>query len=73
MSGMMGLAWLPALLGVLLIVGGVVLMARMLGPGPDQRPASIANIVLTALAIVGGVALVAALAMGTMHFGLRCC
>ncbi len=73
MSGMMGLAWLPALLAVALIVGGVVLVARMLGPGSDQPSASIGNIILTALAIVGGIALVAALAMGTVHFGLRCC
>jgi hypothetical protein len=72
MAGTMGLAWLPALLAVALIVGGVVLVTRMLAPGPEGRM-SIGNLVLTALAIVGGVALVAALAMGTMHLGLRCC
>jgi len=72
LSGTMGLAWLPALLAVALIVAGVVLVARMLAPGPEGR-ASIGNLILTALAIVGGVSLVAALALGTMHLGLRCC
>jgi bacteriorhodopsin len=73
MGGTMGLAWLPALLAVALIVAGVVLAARMFAPGAPQQSASIGHIIVTALAIIGGVALVVALAMGTMHLGMRCC
>jgi len=62
LSGTFGLAWLPALLGVALIVGGVIVAARMLAPGPEGR-ISIGNLVLTVLAILGGVSLVAALAL----------
>jgi hypothetical protein len=72
LGGMLGLAWLPAVLGVALIVAGVILAARMLAPGPEGRT-RVGNIILTALAIIGGVSLVAALALGTMHLGLRCC
>jgi hypothetical protein len=70
MGGMLGLAWLPALIAVALIVAGVVLVARMLAP---EGKTSVGSLILTALAIVGGVSLVAALALGTMHLGLRCC
>src|SRR6185295_18336268 len=72
LGGMLGLAWLPAVLGVALVVAGVILAARMLAPGTEGRT-RVGNIILTALAILGGVSLVAALALGTMHLGLRCC
>lgn len=72
MGGTLGLAWLPAVLGVALIVAGVILAARTLAPGPEGR-SKVGNLILTALAIIGGVSLVAALALGTMHLGLRCC
>ena len=73
MSGMMGFGWLPMLIGVALVIGGVVLAVRLLTPSGPQGARGISNIVLTALAVIGGVALVAVLAMGTMHFGMRCC
>jgi len=73
MGGMMGFGWLPMLIGVVLVVGGVVLAVRLLMPTGPQGAGGIGSIVLTVLAVIGGVALVAVLAMGTMHFGMRCC
>jgi hypothetical protein len=73
MGGMMGFGWLPMLIGVALVVGGVVLVVRLLTPNGPQAAGGVGNIILTVLAVIGGVALVAALAMGTMHFGMRCC
>ena len=73
MSGMMSFGWLPMLIGVVLVVGAVVLMVRLLTPSGPSASGGIGNIILTVLAVIGGVALVAVLAMGTMHFGMRCC
>jgi hypothetical protein len=72
MSGMMGFAWLPTLLALALIIGGVVLVVKLLVPAP-QDGQGIGNVILGVLAVIGGIALVAVLAMGTMHFGMRCC
>ncbi len=73
MSGVMGFGWLPMLIGVALVVGAVILVVRLLTPSGPQATGGVGNIVLTVLAVIGGVALVAVLAMGTMHFGMRCC
>ena len=73
MGGVMGFGWLPMLIGLALIIGGIVLLVRMLTPSGSQAASGTSNIVLTVLAVIGGVALVAVLAMGTMHFGMRCC
>ena len=73
MGGVMGFGWLPMLLGSVLVVGAVVLVVRLLTPSGPSASGGIGNIILTALAVIGGVALVAVLAMGTMHFGMRCC
>jgi hypothetical protein len=73
MGGMMGFGWLPMLIGVALVVGAVVLVVRLVTPSGPQAAGGIGKIVLTVLAVIGGVALVAVLAMGTMHFGMRCC
>ena len=73
MGGVMGFAWLPMLIGVVLVVGAVVLVVRLLTSSGPQASGGTGNIVLTVLAVIGGVALVAVLAMGTMHFGMRCC
>ena len=73
MGGVMGFGWLPMLIGVALVVGGVVLVVRLLMPSGPQAAGGISNVILAVLAVIGGVALVAVLAMGTMHFGMRCC
>jgi hypothetical protein len=72
MGGVMGLAWVLVVIALALLIGGIVsaLRPRELGatPGPGASHA-----ILTVLAILGGIALVAVLAMGSTHFGLRCC
>ncbi len=73
MAGVMGFGWLPMLVGLALIIGGIVLVVRLLTPSGSQAAGGASNIVLAVLAVIGGVALVAVLAMGTMHFGMRCC
>jgi hypothetical protein len=73
MGGVMGVAWLPMLVAIVLLIGGIVLVVRLLVSGEGQSARGGGNIVLTVLAVIGGVALVAVLAMGTMHFGMRCC
>jgi hypothetical protein len=72
MSGVMGFGWLPALLALVLVIGGLVMVAHLLRPAA-QEGLGLGNLVLGILAVVGGIALVAILAMGTMHFGMRCC
>jgi len=72
MDSMM-VGWLPMLIGVALVVAGVVLVVRLLTPSGAQPAGGVTNIILTVLAVIGGIALVAVLAMGTMHFGMRCC
>src|SRR2546427_10105772 len=73
MGGMMGFGWLPMLIGVVLVVGAVALMVRLLTPSGPSASGGIGNIILTVLAVIGGVALVAVLARGTLHFGMRGC
>jgi hypothetical protein len=73
MGGVMGFGWLPVLVAVALVIGGVVLLVKLLTPAAGPAAGGIANIVLAVLAVIGGVALVAVLAMGTMHLGMRCC
>jgi len=73
MGGVMGFGWVPVLIGVGLIIGGIVLVVRLLTPSGSRGPGSTNNIILGVLAVIGGIALVAVLAMGTMHFGMRCC
>jgi hypothetical protein len=72
MTGVMGFGWLPMLIAVALVIGGAIVLARLLAPG-RQTAASTNSIILGVLAAIGGVALVALLAMGPMHFGMRCC
>jgi hypothetical protein len=70
MSGMMGFGWLAVLIAVALVIGGVVLLVKLLTPAGAPGAGGIGNIILAVLAVIGGVALVAVLAMGTMHFGI---
>jgi hypothetical protein len=70
MGGMMGFGWLAVLVAVALVIGGVVLLVKLLTPAGAPGASGIGNIILAVLAVIGGVALVAALAMGTMHFGM---
>jgi hypothetical protein len=73
MGGVMGFGWLPVLIAIALVIGGLVLLARLLAPGGAPAAGGMNNIILGVLAVIGGIALVALLAMGTMHFGMRCC
>jgi hypothetical protein len=73
MGGVMGLGWVLAIVAVFLVVTAVVLLMRVKAPGETAGPGGVSNIILTVLAAIGGIALVAVLAMGTMHFGMRCC
>jgi hypothetical protein len=67
LGGVLGLGWLPALLAVVLIAAGLMLLMRRFAP--DGRAAGgVAGLILTALAVAGGVVLVAALAAGTLRF-----
>lgn len=60
MGGVMGLAWLPKLLALTPIIAASSSSYGCL-PTLEQRQG------------VGKIAPVAVLAMGTMHFGMRCC
>src|SRR5438876_11258683 len=71
MGGVMGFGWLPMLIGLALIIGGIVLLVRMLTPSGSQAASGTSNIVLTVLAVCGGGPLVGVLAMGTARFGTR--
>ena len=71
MGGVMGLAWLPMLAGLALLIALIVVVVKLLSSASPERTA--AKVILGVLAVIGGVALVAALAMGTMHLGMRCC
>lgn len=73
MTDVMGFGWLPVLMGIALIIGGLVLVLRLLSPGRARSAGTTSNLILGVLAVIGGVVLVALLAMGTMHFGMRCC
>jgi hypothetical protein len=72
MGGVMGLAWVLVLIALLLVIGGIVYAARPKA-ADHAAGAGMSSVILTTLAIVGGIALVAVLAMGTMHLGMRCC
>ena len=69
MTGMMGFGWVPMLIAVALVVGAVVVLVKLVTPA-EAPAAGVGNVILAVLAVIGGVALVAALAMGTMHFGM---
>ena len=73
MTGVMGFGWVPVLIAIALVIGGLVLLARLFAPSGSPTAGGTSNIILAVLAVIGGVALVAVLAMGTMHFGMRCC
>jgi hypothetical protein len=73
MGGVMGFGWVPVLIAAALVIGGVVLLVKLLTRAGTPAAGGIGNIVLAVLAVIGGVALVAVLAMGTMHFGMKCC
>jgi hypothetical protein len=60
MVGVMGLGWLPALLAVSLVIAGVV---ALLSPAGTPQGAGIGKRVLATLAVIGGFALVVALAL----------
>jgi hypothetical protein len=71
MGGVMGIAWVLVLLALGLVIGGLVFALRPRAPAAGAASAS--DTILTALAIIGGIALVAVLAIGTTHLGMRCC
>ena len=73
MGGVMGFGWVPVLIAIALVIGGVVLLVKLLAPAATPPTGGLNSIILAVLAVVGGVALVALLAMGTMHVGMRCC
>lgn len=60
MGGMMGFGWIGALLVLALVIAGVVMLVKE--PGGS-------NILLTVLAVIGGVALLGVAAMTLMHVG----
>ena len=70
MTGMMGFGWLAVLIAVALVIGGVVVLVKLLTPAGAPAATGVGHVILTVLAVIGGVALVAFLAMGTMHFGM---
>lgn len=74
MDGMMGLGWLGALLVLGLVVAAIVWGVSLL----TKSEATPAKVGLTILAVIGGIALIAVLAMSFMHFGMmggmmNCC
>ena len=71
MGAMMGFGWLPMLVGLALVVAVTVVVVQLLVPAGEERGAR--TVVLGVLAAIGGIALVALLAMATMHFGMSCC
>jgi len=70
---MMGIAWIPVLIAIGLLIAGVMLLLKFVGQTGAPPAGGLNTIILAVLAVVGGVALVALLAMGTMHIGMRCC
>ena len=52
------------------VIGGVVVLVKLLTPAGAPAATGVGHVILTVLAVIGGVALVAFLAMGTMHFGM---
>jgi hypothetical protein len=66
MMGAMAFGWLIA---IILVIGGAVLLVKLLSP-TDSAAGGVGNIIVTVLAVIGGLALVTAVAMGTMHFGM---
>jgi hypothetical protein len=67
MGSMMAFGWIGALLIVAVVVAGVVLLAK--SPGGSGS-----NLLLTVLAVIGGVALIGVAAMALMHAGgMACC
>jgi len=74
MGWMMGFGWLAALLVVILLVAGIIVLVRMLGPGDQEQTktagATAAKIIVAVLAVIGGVALVGVAAMAVMHGGM---
>ena len=73
MDGVMGIAWIPVLIAIGLVIAGVLLLVKFVGRTGTPPAGGLNTIILAVLAVVGGVALVALLAMGTMHIGMRCC
>lgn len=78
MGWMMGFGWLAGFAILALVIAGIVLFVNVLA-GPDrtaQLPSgrtTAARVALVALAVTGGIALVAATAMTVMYGGIRCC
>ena len=70
MGGVMGLAWLPMLLGLVLLIGGIVLLFRLFSPTEPQLEGGTTKVVLAVLAVIGGIVLVGAVAMMPMHVGM---
>lgn len=68
MGGAIGFGWLAMSVAVVLVIGGVVILVKLLTPTNSGTGAG--NIILTVLAVIGGLALVSVLAMGTMHFSM---
>lgn len=73
MGGVMGFGWLPVLIAIALVIGGVVLLLKLFTPAGGPAAGGASNVILAVLAVMGGIALVAVLAIGTMHLGMRCC
>ncbi len=65
----MGLGWLGALLIVIVLVALIVAAVRLLA-GSGESTGHAGNIVLLVLAVIGALAVAAALGMGFMHFGM---
>ncbi len=65
----MGLGWLGALLIVIVLVALIVAAVRLLA-GSGESTGRAGNIVLLVLAVIGALAVAAALGMGFMHFGM---
>ena len=63
MGAMMGFGWVGAALVLALAIAGVLALTM------EPRPSG-GNIVLTVLAVIGGIVLVGLVAMVTMHAGM---
>jgi hypothetical protein len=78
MGWIMDFGWLAALATLALVIAGIVLFVNVLAgrdrtAQPPSGGTTAARVALVALAVTGGIALVAATAMTVMYGGIRCC
>jgi hypothetical protein len=70
MGGMMAVGWLAIVIVVLLLIGAIVALIRLLSPDISRADGGL-NILLIVFAAIGVLALLGALGVLFMHWGMR--